>query len=271
MPIGGNENHRKPIVLQEFVHRAGGESANIIIFPQPSILRKTGDEYAHLFLDFGAHSARSLEFRTRAESFDKSFLKAVQSASGIFISGGTQMRLPAMIGGTPLEAEILSAYKRGVIIAGTSAGAAAMSRVMIAYGKSGPTPRESIAQFSPGLGFTEKIVFDQHFRQRDRLGRLLYMIASNPGLLGVGIDEDTAAIVEDESCITVTGTGAVTIVDGSMIEATNVAEIESGGAVAVSGVCIHVLTHGCSFDINTRKAKIPLPELISEERVASMR
>lgn len=271
MPIGGNENHRKPIVLQEFVHRAGGESANIIIFPQPSILRKTGDEYAHLFLDFGAHSARSLEFRTRAESFDKSFLKAVQSASGIFISGGTQMRLPAMIGGTPLEAEILSAYKRGAIIAGTSAGAAAMSRVMIAYGKSGPTPRESIAQFSPGLGFTEKIVFDQHFRQRDRLGRLLYMIASNPGLLGVGIDEDTAAIVEDESCITVTGTGAVTIVDGSMIEATNVAEIESGGAVAVSGVCIHVLTHGCSFDINTRKAKIPLPELISEERVASMR
>jgi cyanophycinase len=264
MPIGGNENHKKPIVLQEFVRRAGGENADIVIFPQPSVLENTGKDYAQLFLDLGVRSTRSLEFRTRAESYDESFLAAVQSASGIFISGGTQMRLPATIGGTPLEAEILAAYKRGVIIAGTSAGAAVMPKVMIAYGKSGSTPREGMAQYSPGLGLTEKIVFDQHFRQRDRLGRLLYLIAAHPGLLGVGIDENTAAIVEDESSITVTGSGAVTIVDGSGMESTNVAEIEKGGVVAVSNVRIHILTSGCSFEVGTRKAIIPKIQLLSE-------
>lgn len=264
MPIGGNENHKRPVILQEFIRRAGGENADIVIFPQPSVLKATGNEYAHLFLDLGAHSTRSLEFRTRAESSADDFLQAMQSASGIFISGGTQMRLPSTIGGTPLEAAVLDAYRRGVIISGTSAGAAVMPKVMIAYGKGGPTPRERIAQFAPGLGFTDKIVFDQHFRQRDRLGRLLYLIAAHPGLLGVGIDENTAAIVEDESSITVIGTGAVTIVDGNGIESTNVAEVQSGAAVAVSGVRIHVLTSGCSFDINTRKAIIPKIQLLGE-------
>jgi cyanophycinase len=264
MPIGGNENHKKSAVLQEFVRHAGGNHADIVIFPQPSVLVDTGQEYASLFLKLGARSARSLEFRTRAEAFAEDFIAAVRSASGIFISGGTQMRLPALIGGTPLEAAILDAYRRGVIISGTSAGAAVMPKVMIAYGKGGPTPREGIAQFAPGLGLTEKIVFDQHFRQKDRLGRLIYLIASHPGLLGVGIDENTAAIVEDESLITVTGAGAVTIVDGSELEATNVAEIEHGGAVAVSGLRVHVLTEGCSFDAIARKACIPSLELLSE-------
>jgi cyanophycinase len=264
MPIGGNENHKKPVVLQEFVRRAGGENADIVIFPQPSILKDTGKDYANLFLELGARSARSLEFLTRAESSADDFLKAVRSASGIFISGGTQMRLPSTIGGTPLEVEILAAFRRGVIVGGTSAGAAVMPKVMIAYGKGGPTPRERIAQFAPGLGLTEKIVFDQHFRQRDRLGRLLYLIAAHPGLLGVGIDENTAAIVEDESVVTVTGSGAVTIVDGSEIESTNVAEVENGGAVAVSNVRIHILTSGCSFDVNTRRAEIPKLQLLSE-------
>jgi len=264
MPIGGNESHKKPAVLQEFVRRAGGENSEIVIFPQPSVLQNTGKDYAALFLELGARSARSLEFRTRSEASADGFLSAVQSASGIFISGGTQMRLPALIGGTALEAAILNAYHRGVIVAGTSAGAAVMPRVMIAYGKGGPTPRERIAQFAPGLGLTDKIVFDQHFRQKDRLGRLLYLIASNPGLLGVGIDENTAAIVEDEQFITVNGAGAVTIGDGSDMEATDVAEVEHGGVVAMSNIHIHVLASGCSYNVNTRKAVIPKPELLCE-------
>jgi cyanophycinase len=264
MPIGGNENWKNPVVSREFVRRAGGKRAQIVILPQPSSLKNTGADYVKLFLECGARSARSLDFRSRNESSPKEFLKAVKSATGIFISGGTQMRLPAAIGGTPLEAAILDAYRSGTIVGGTSAGAAVMPKVMIAYGKGGPTPRESIAQFSPGLGLTDKIVFDQHFRQRDRLGRLLYLVSSHPGLLGVGIDENTTAIVEDEKLITVLGTGAVTIVDGSEIEATNVAEIENGRAVAVANVRIHVLTEGCTYHVPTRKANIPMPELLSE-------
>ncbi len=264
MPIGGNENWKKPIVSQEFVRRAGGANADIVIFPQPSSLKTTGADYVQFFLDCGARSARSLDFRTREESSAEGFIDAVKSASGIFISGGTQMRLPATIGGTRLESAILEAYQRGVIVGGTSAGAAVMPKVMIAYGKSGPTPREGIAQFAPGLGLTDQIVFDQHFRQRDRLGRLLYLIAAHPKFLGVGIDENTAAIVENEKMITIVGTGAVTIVDGSQIAATNIAEIEHGGAVAVSNICVHVLTSGCSYDVASRSAKIVMPELLSE-------
>jgi cyanophycinase len=264
MPIGGNESDKKPVIVQEFMRRAGGAHADIIVLPQPSILKDTGKNYANLFLKLGARSARSLEFRTRAEAFADDFIEVVNSASGIFISGGTQMRLPALIGGTPLEAAILKAYHRGVIVSGTSAGAAVMPKVMIAFGKGGPTPRDGIAQFSPGLGLTEHIVFDQHFRQKDRLGRLIYLIAANPGLLGVGIDENTAAIVEDETFITIIGSGAVTIVDGSQMEATNVAEIEHGGTVAVSGIRIHVLTKDCSFDVRARKADIPKLELLRE-------
>jgi cyanophycinase len=264
MPIGGNENFKKPVVLQEFVRRAGGEQADIVIFPQPSILQNTGRDYAGLFLELGARTARSLGFRSRADTSNESLLSAVRSASGIFISGGTQMRLPVLVGGTPMESAILDAYQRGAVVGGTSAGAAVMPKVMIAYGKGGPTPREGMAQFAPGLGLTDRIVFDQHFRQRDRLGRLLYLITAHPGLLGVGIDENTAAIVEDESLITVTGSGAVTIVDGSEIESSNVAEIENGGAVAVSGVRIHILTSGCTFDVRNLKAGIPELQLLNE-------
>ena len=264
MPIGGNENWRKPVVALEFVRRAGGKKADIVLLPQPSILRTTGPDYTRFFLELGARSVHSLDFRTRGGSDSKEFLKAVRSASGIFISGGTQMRLPAAIGGTALEAALLAAYQRGVIVGGTSAGAAVMPKVMIAYGKSGATPREHMAQFSPGLGLTDKMVFDQHFRQRDRLGRLLYLITAQPGLLGLGIDENTAAIIEDDLSVTVIGTGAVTILDGSGIDVSTVAEVENGNAVAVSNVRLHVLTSGCTFDVKKRKAGIPLPELQSE-------
>jgi cyanophycinase len=136
-----------------------------------------------------------------------------------------------------------------------------MSKVMLAYGKGGATPRERIAQFSPGLGFTDRIIFDQHFRQRDRLGRLAYAISMHPGSLGVGVDENTCAIVEDDRHITVCGRNAITIVDGKEMQSTNAAEMEGSRPVAVSGLKIHVLTEGCSFDMKTNKATIPFLQL----------
>ncbi len=155
------------------------------------------------------------------------------------------------------EKELLAAYRRGVVIAGTSAGTAVQSKLMIAYGRGGPTPREGIARFATGFGFTDRIVFDQHFRQRDRLGRLVYAISMHPGALGVGVDENTAAIVERDLAITVCGRNAITIVDGKNMKATNVPEITNSRPVAVSGLIIHVLTEGCSFDMKTHTATIP--------------
>ena len=167
MPMGGALDERKdPTVLQEFLRRAGGKKARIVILPQASARRDTGIEYVELFKSFGAKEALSFEFRQRSEAGTAEQIKLIRKASGIFFSGGTQMRIAAVMGGTALEAEIHVAYRRGCIVGGTSAGASILSKTMIAYGNGGPTPRERIIQFSAGLGFTDKFIFDQHFRQR---------------------------------------------------------------------------------------------------------
>ncbi|HXD11823.1 MAG TPA: cyanophycinase [Anaerolineales bacterium] len=258
MAIGGAVDFEEPSIFREFIERAGGAKAKLVILPQASGLKNTGREYCEIFQGFGLKSKPiALEFRERKDADKKRHLDALRDATGIFIAGGTQMRLTSIFGGTEFETELLAAFQREAIIAGTSAGAAVMSMVMIAYGKSGATPREGLARFSPGIGFTDKIIFDQHFRQRDRLGRLMYAISMHPGLLGVGVDENTCAIVEDDQHITVCGRNAITIVDGKEMISTNVAEVTGSRPVAVSGLKIHVLTEGCSFDVKTRLASIP--------------
>lgn len=265
MPMGGALDERKdPAVLMEFLRRAGGRKARIVILPQASARRDTGCEYVEMFKDFGAKEAVSLEFHKRAEAGTAEQIKAIRKATGIFFSGGTQMRIATVIGGTPLETELLAAYRRGCIVGGTSAGASILSKTMVAYGRGGPTPREGMIQFSAGLGFTDKFLFDQHFRQRDRLGRLIYAVSSHPGIFGVGIDEDTAAVVEDDSRLTVVGSGAVTIVDGLQIGDTDIAEIENGGAVAVSDLIVHVLTRDSVYDGRTRRAFLPKRPLLTD-------
>jgi cyanophycinase len=258
MAIGGAVDFEEPIIFEEFIKRAGGSKATIVVLPQASSLAETGDEYSKTFHNLGLKKKPvALEFRDRADADKKSHLDALRKATGIFIAGGTQMRLTSLMGGTRFEAELLAAYERGAVIAGTSAGTAVQSKIMVAYGRGGATPREKIAQFSPGFGFTHRIIFDQHFRQRDRLGRLAYAISMHPGALGVGVDENTAAIVEDDLKITVCGKSAITIVDGKNMKATNVAEVTNSRPVAVSGLVIHVLTAGCSFDMRSRTAVIP--------------
>ena len=258
MAIGGAVDDEESVIFEEFIRRAGGAKARIVVLPQASSLKDTGKEYARVFQHFGLKSKPvALEFRERKLADKKQHLDSLRNATGIFITGGTQMRITSIIGGTTFEAELLAAFRRGAVVAGTSAGTAIMSKVMLAYGKGGVTPRERIAQFSPGLGFTDQIVFDQHFRQRDRLGRLAYAISMHPGLLGVGVDENTCAIIEDDQHITVCGRSAITIVDGKEMVSTNVAEVEGSRPVAVSGLRIHVLTQGCSFDMKKLAARIP--------------
>jgi len=264
MAIGGAINRKNPEVLREFVRRTGGSAARIVILPQASALAKTGKDYANLFLSLGVRSAKVLEYRRRQEAGSKAQVQMLREASGIFITGGNQMRLSALFGGTALEKELQDAYQRGCLIGGTSAGAAILSKVMIAYGKDGPTPRERIVQLAPGLGFTDKFVFDMHFRQRDRLGRLIYSVATNPGILGIGVDEDTAAIIEDDVSVWACGSGGITIVDGSQISSSDVAEIEKGGPVAVSVLNLHVLTKDCCYNRETRAALIPEKVLLTE-------
>ncbi|GAB4499510.1 MAG: cyanophycinase [Anaerolineales bacterium] len=257
MAIGGAINLAQPRILHEFYRRAGAESAHIVILPTASARPDAGQEYAELFAQFGLQQpAKILDVRTRQDALALKINGSLWDATGIFITGGNQGRITAAIGGTPLEGALHAALQRGAWIAGTSAGAAVLSAIMLAYGKSGPTPRVGMAQFTPGLGFSPNILFDQHFRQRDRIGRLLYAVAAHPGLLGVGVDENTAAILEEDT-LHVLGSGALTVVDGRDITATDIADLPSGAPVALAGARVHTLTEGCRFHIGTRTPHIP--------------
>jgi len=258
MAIGGAINHTQPRILAEFVRRAGGPKACLLILPQASALEDTGDFYRDAFAKLGVdRPADILACTERLEVDQPANLDAVKRATGIFIAGGNQVRLTALFAGTQLEAELLAAYRRGAVLAGTSAGAAVLSKLMLAFGRSGPTPRQSLAQFTSGFGFTDKVIFDQHFRQRDRLGRLIYAVSMYPGLLGVGVDENTVAVLEDDRLISVFGAGAVTVVDGHEISATDAAEVAGHAPIAVAGLKVHVLTEGCRYDIQQRQVLIP--------------
>lgn len=264
MPIGGSVDAEHPRVIQEFITRAGGAEARIVILPQASALAETGPNYVRQCLELGAKTAVSLEFRHRSEADSAENLKAIERASGIFFSGGVQMRITQLLGGTRLEQALLQAYQRGCVIAGSSAGASVLSKTMIAYGESGPTPRQGIVQLTAGLGFTDRFVFDQHFRQHDRLGRLIYAVSANPGILGIGLDEDTAAIIENEETIYVLGSGAITIVDGHKMQASNIAEAERKSPIAASGLLVHVLTEGCFYTVSNGKTFIPFQVSLAE-------
>jgi cyanophycinase len=171
------------------------------------------------------------------------------------------------VGGTKLGNAIRSALQRGAVVAGTSAGASAVTSHMVAFGASGATPKHRMAQISSGLGLLNNVVVDQHFEQRTRLGRLLAVVAQSPALIGIGLDEDTAAIVYADETLEVIGRGAVTIVDGAHI-VTDAFQTKGHRPMMVSGAVLHSLPSGYGFDLNAR-VLLPRAELVNERRVRS--
>lgn len=263
IPIGGAlDLDRAGVIWRTFIDRAGGRSGRFVIIPTASALPETAQRHIDALRAAGVRTHPiGLPLRTRADVHARSAVAAIKRATGIFITGGNQVRLTATLGGTPVLEALLDAYRRGAVVAGSSAGAACLSAVMIAFGKDGATPRQSSAQFAPGLGFTSRVIIDQHFRQRDRLGRLLYAVAQQPGTIGLGVDENTAALIEDERAITVIGQSAVTIVDGASMTATDVAEVVGTRPIGACDVRVHVLTHGGTFDLDRRTAALPMKAL----------
>ncbi|GAB4483055.1 MAG: cyanophycinase [Anaerolineales bacterium] len=262
--IGGAINHKNPLVLREFLRLAGGADAQILILPQASALADTGEFYEKTFRELGARSAATLKVASRAEAEEPARLKAIRQASGIFIAGGNQMRLTALFDGTTALAALKQAFSGGTVVGGTSAGAAILASVSIAYGRGGPAPRAGMAQFLPGFGLSERVIFDQHFRQRDRLGRLLYAVACAPGRIGIGVDEDSAAIWQDDARLTVAGSGGVTLVMADSLSRSSASECESPAPVAFSHFHLHVLTAGCVFDRLSGEVILPAAPLLRE-------
>ena len=258
VPVGGAEDKEgRAEILRRFVTLSGGQEARIAVIPTASQLENTGRKYEGIFRDLGAKEAIAIPYRVREDAEREDWLAALESASGIFLTGGNQLRISTVLGGTVVAKTIRRLNARGVAVGGTSAGAAILSEHMIAYGSEGATPRAGMATLAPGFGMTNRVVIDQHFRQRDRIGRLLTALAYNPFAVGLGLDEDTAAFIDPEDTVHVLGAGAITIVDPSQIEHSSISSAEVGEPICMTGVRIHVLPTGGRFDLHTRKAAPP--------------
>jgi cyanophycinase len=255
VPIGGaEEKENSPAILKRFVALAGGANADIVVIPTASQLRDTGARYERLFGDLGAERVASIDFDTRRDAEEPGRLARLEQASGVFFTGGNQLRLTTLIGGTPIAKTVRALNARGAPVAGTSAGAAFISEHMIAFGDEGATPVAGSVRLAPGLGLTNRFIIDQHFRQRDRLGRLLTALAYNPFAVGLGLDEDTAAFIDPDNNVHVEGSGGITVVDASGVQFSSMAEIDEGQPVCLLGIQLHLLTRGATFNLHTRVA-----------------
>lgn len=255
VPIGGAEDKLgHEAILKRFVKVCGGRDARIAVIPTASELKSTGRRYEELFRDLRAGKVWVLPFDTRKSCSDPEELAVLEKANGVFLTGGNQLRLSTTLGGTPVAKQIRTMNAEGGHVAGTSAGAAFLSEHMIAFGDEGPTPAGGMVALTPGLGLTNRILVDQHFRQRDRLGRLLTAIAYNPFAIGLGLDEDTAAFLGPDETIEVVGSGGITIVDPSELEFSSIDAAKQGEPVSLTGLRMHVLVHGGTFNLETRVA-----------------
>ncbi|MGH3114492.1 MAG: cyanophycinase, partial [Gaiellaceae bacterium] len=217
------------------------------------------ERYRELFGDLGIGRVTGLRPEERSEAEDPAAAATLSDATAVFLTGGNQLRLSSTIGGTRLAEAVMERFRHGAVVAGTSAGASAMSTHMIAFGASGATPKQRMATVAAGLGVLPGVIVDQHFQQRNRLGRLLSLIAQNPSLLGIGIDEDTAGVVGPDGVLEVIGRGSLTIVDGAAAE-TNAWEVRGHKPMMISGVVLHSLPAGFRFDLR-RRHRVAGPKL----------
>lgn len=248
--IGGAEDRiGRSVVLKRFVKLAGGRRSRIVVIPTASSFAdEVADAYRDVFTRLRGGEVAVVDPSTRRDANDPAMVAALDDATGVFLSGGSQVKLSQNIVGTPVGNAILRAHERGAVIAGTSAGASIMSRYMISLGEEGVTPRQRASQLSAGLGLVEDVIIDQHFDQRGRYGRLMSMVAASPNLLGMGIDENTAAEIRGDGTMSVIGAGAIFLVNARNA-ITDAPDARRGAPLLVSGAVVHSLPTGSTFDL----------------------
>jgi cyanophycinase len=250
--IGGAEDkvHGKEI-LQTFFQRSGGIDALIGIVPcasrEPALI---GERYSRLFEDMGAKGIEVLDIRDRPGAENTDYLSFVENCTGIFLTGGDQLRLCGLLADTPLMNRIVErAQQQEISLAGTSAGAAIMGHHMISGGSSAECPNRTLVDLANGLNIIPGVLVDQHFYNRNRLARLLSAICAHPELLGIGIDEDTCAMFESDGMIQVIGKGAVTIVDARTMSYSNQKQAVGNQPLSLHNLKLHVLGYGDRYDL----------------------
>jgi len=256
--IGGAEDKTDEChILRHFIHLAGGAKARVVVVTVASSFpQEVGETYVQTFRRLGARHVLALDIRQRNEANQAKLVEAVERATAVFFTGGDQVRITNLLGGTELDQVLHRRHESGMVLGGTSAGAAMMSGTMIVEGQSEATPRLGNVRIGPGLEFLHGVIIDQHFGQRGRSGRLLSALAQYPHQLGIGIDE-----------LEVMGCGAVTILDAGAASYNDVLERKESQHVAICNVKLHVLTAGFRFNLQDRMPRLagPAPRLKRSE------
>ncbi len=264
IPIGGAEDKlQRRRILKRFVSLCGGRDSRIVVIPTASRLADTGARYLDLFDRLEAGNVQVADILTREDAERADYLEMIEQATGVFLTGGNQLRITTIIGGTSTAKLIRVRNANGLHVAGTSAGASVLSEHMIAFGKDGSSPRAGSVRLAPGFGLTNRFIIDQHFRQRDRLGRLVAALAYNPHPTGIGLDEDTAAFIGPDNTVEVEGSGALTLVDASKTEFSSMAEAGVSKPICLLGITVHILVEGATYNLHTRTAS---PGTLATER-----
>jgi cyanophycinase len=263
--IGGAEDkYNERRILKKFLELAGGEKAEVLIVPVASDFPEfASDVYTQAFRNLGVANPRVLRATSRQDVVQANVDELLNGVTGVFITGGDQMRLVSLLGGTDLATKLRGMVRdTPLVMAGTSAGAAGMSTSMIVRGESASHPHKNAVRLSPGLGFLKNIIIDQHFTERGRISRLITAVSYNPYNLGVGIDENTAIILDSAGVLEVFGQGSATIVDGSKITYNEIAEVDDFQSFSVCGVQLHVLRDGLVYDFLERHPLQPQNEFL---------
>ncbi|MBD1829782.1 cyanophycinase [Microcoleus vaginatus GB1-A2] len=252
--IGGAEDKEGDCkILREFLRCAGGTKARLVIMTAATSLPgEVGDNYIRVFERLGAEDVRVVDTQTPEDASNSDYLEAIEQATGIFFTGGDQARIISCLKDTKLDAAMHKRFSEGIIIGGTSAGAAMMPDMMIIEGDSETNPRVDVVAMGPGMGFLPGVVIDQHFAQRGRLGRLVTALLLQPAVLGFGIDENTAILVSGDE-LEVIGESAVTVIDESEKLHDNIEGRLKDEGLAICGAKLHILPHGYRFNLKTRQ------------------
>jgi cyanophycinase len=262
IPIGGAEDldpERQHSILTEFIRLSGGKRSRIAVIPTASEDAATsGSGYCRHFETLGARQAEYLRIDEREDANQGSAIEFLRTATGVFITGGDQARLVSLLVGTVVMETLRERNRQGVVVAGTSAGASILAAHMMVpsalpgVASNNGSPRRGETDLVSGFGLLQDVIIDQHFSQRGRIGRLLEAFASNPGLLGLGLDENTATVIDRDGWLTVLGTGSVTIIEGRNATS-DFFERAPGEVVSVVDSHLFVLGPGRQFDLNSRR------------------
>ena len=242
-------------ILRRIVEEAGGPEARIeVITTASSIPYEVGNNYLNAFGKIGCTNIGVMHIRTREHALENGYLQRIKACNCAMFNGGNQMRLTAVFGGTEFLRTIEKKYAlENFVIAGTSAGAMAMSSTMIYEGSASRAHLKGEVKTTPGLGFIDNVIFDSHFEKRGRFGRLAQVVAANPACIGIGLGEDTGMLIMHGNRMEAIGSGLVIIIDGHEIAHSNIADIPHGNPISIENLKVHFCAKGNGYILSERR------------------